>query len=74
MEGFVDGKFNEDEAAERLERDEIVVEEYGLIDRDFELKPFLSRASRKSGWKPATTYRAKTVNLLVRWVPMSKRR
>ncbi len=41
VEAYLDEKFNEDEGAKRLERDEIVLKKFGLIDQDFELKPFL---------------------------------
>jgi hypothetical protein len=38
---YLEEKFNEDEGAKRLERDEIVLKKFGLLDRDFNLKPFL---------------------------------
>ena len=41
VEAYLDEKFNEDEGAKRLERDEIVLKKFGLIDQDFDLKPFL---------------------------------
>jgi len=41
VESYLDEKFNEDESAKRLERDEIVLKKFGLLDRDFDLKPFL---------------------------------
>jgi hypothetical protein len=34
-------KMNEDEGAKRLERSELVLKKFGLLDRDFALKPFL---------------------------------
>src|ERR1700685_2314604 len=34
-------KFDEDEGARRLERSEIVLKKFGLLDRDFHLRPFL---------------------------------
>ena len=33
--------FDEDESAKRLQRSEIVLKKFGLLDRDFQLKPFL---------------------------------
>ena len=33
--------FAEDESAKRLQRSEIVLKKFGLLDRDFDLKPFL---------------------------------
>jgi hypothetical protein len=38
---YLNEKFNEDEGAKRMERDEIVLKKFGLLDRDFDLKPFL---------------------------------
>src|SRR5260370_40270622 len=34
-------KFDEDEGAKRMERSEIVLKKFGLLDRDFHLRPFL---------------------------------
>ena len=34
-------KFDEDKGAKRMERSEIVLKKFGLIDRDFHLRPFL---------------------------------
>jgi hypothetical protein len=41
VESYLKEKFNEDEGAKRLQRGEIVLEKFGLLDRDFALKPFL---------------------------------
>jgi hypothetical protein len=41
VEKYLQKKFDEDESAKRLQRDEIVLEKFGLLDRDFALKPFL---------------------------------
>jgi hypothetical protein len=41
VESYLQQKFNEDESAKRLQRGEIVLEKFGLLDRDFALKPFL---------------------------------
>ncbi len=38
---YLEAKFKEDEGAKRLERDEIVLKKFGLLDHDFDLKPFL---------------------------------
>lgn len=38
---YLNEKFKEDEGAKRLERDEIVLKKFGLLDHDFNLKPFL---------------------------------
>jgi hypothetical protein len=41
VESYLSQKFEEDEGARRLQRDEIVLKKFGLLDRDFDLKPFL---------------------------------
>ena len=41
VESYLKQKFDEDEGAKRLQRGEIVLEKFGLLDRDFALKPFL---------------------------------
>jgi hypothetical protein len=41
VESYLKQKFDEDESAKRLQRSEIVLKKFGLLDRDFALKPFL---------------------------------
>jgi hypothetical protein len=41
VESFLKVKFEEDESAKRMQRSEIVLKKFGLLDRDFALKPFL---------------------------------
>ncbi len=41
VESYLKQKFDEDEGAKRLQRAEIVMNKFGLLDRDFALKPFL---------------------------------
>lgn len=41
VESYLKQKFDEDESAKRMQRGEIVLEKFGLLDRDFALKPFL---------------------------------
>ena len=41
VEAYLRGKFDEDEGAKRMQRDEIVLKKFGLLDRDFDLRPFL---------------------------------
>jgi len=41
VESYLEEKFNDDEGAKRLQRDEIVLKKFGLLDHDFQLKPFL---------------------------------
>jgi hypothetical protein len=38
---YLEKKFAEDEGAKRMERAEIVLKKFGLLDRDFRLRPFL---------------------------------
>jgi hypothetical protein len=56
-------KFDEDEGAKRLERSEIVLKKFGLLDRDFHLRPFLLSllTEQIAGFYDNKT---KTVNLL----------
>jgi len=41
VEHYLKEKFDEDESNRRLQRGEIVLKKFGLLDRDFDLKPFL---------------------------------
>ncbi len=41
VEHYLNEKFEEDEGAKRMQRGEIVLKKFGLLDRDFVLKPFL---------------------------------
>ena len=41
VEEYLKKKFEEDESARRMQRSEIVLKKFGLLDRDFALKPFL---------------------------------
>ncbi len=41
VERYLEQKFNNDKDAQRMERDEIVLKKFGLLDRDFALRPFL---------------------------------
>jgi hypothetical protein len=41
IESYLEKKFAEDQSAKRLQRGQIVLEKFGLLDRDFALKPFL---------------------------------
>ena len=60
---FLRQKFDEDEGAKRLERSEIVLKKFGLLDRDFHLRPFLISllTEQIAGFYDDKT---KTVNLL----------
>jgi len=72
VEAYLEVKFNEDESAKRLERDEIVLKKFGLLDRDFELKPFLL-ALLKEQIEAYYDSKTKTVNLLD-WVDVDEQK
>jgi hypothetical protein len=63
VEAYLEEKFNEDESARRMERDEIVLKKFGLLDRDFELKPFML-ALLKEQIEAYYDSKTKTVNML----------
>jgi hypothetical protein len=56
-------KFDEDAGAKRMEREEIVLKKFGLLDRDFHLQPFMISllTEQVAGYYDNKT---KTVNLL----------
>lgn len=60
---FLRKKFDEDEGARRLEREELVLKKFGLLDQDFQLRPFLISllTEQIAGFYDNKT---KTVNLL----------
>jgi hypothetical protein len=60
---FLRKKFDEDESTKRLERSEIVLKKFGLLDHDFHLRPFLISllTEQIAGFYDDKT---KTVNLL----------
>lgn len=63
VEKFLEEKFRDDESAKRLQRSELVLKKFGLLDRDFQLQPFLLSLLRE---QIAGYYdnKAKTINLL----------
>lgn len=63
VESYLREKFDEDEDAKRMERSEIVLKKFGLLDRDFNLKPFLL-ALLKEQIEAYYDPKTKTVNLL----------
>jgi hypothetical protein len=63
VEGYLREKFDEDEDAKRMQRSEIVLKKFGLLDRDFNLKPFLL-ALLKEQIEAYYDPKTKTVNLL----------
>jgi hypothetical protein len=63
VESYLKEKFDEDEGAKRLQRGEIVLKKFGLLDRDFDLKPFLL-VLLKEQIEAYYDTKTKTVNLL----------
>ncbi len=63
VEAYLTEKLNEDQDAKRMQNSEIVLKKFGLLDRDFELKPFLI-ALLKEQIEAYYDSKTKTVNLL----------
>ena len=72
VEGYLKEKFDEDEGAKRLQRGEIVLKKFGLLDHDFDLKPFLL-ALLKEQIEAYYDSKAKTVNLLD-WISIDEQK
>jgi hypothetical protein len=72
VESYVKKKFDEDDSARRLQRDEIVLKKFGLLDRDFDLKPFLL-ALLKEQVEAYYDAKAKTVYILD-WVDIEEQK
>jgi hypothetical protein len=72
VESYLTEKFNEDEGAKRLQRGEIVLKKFGLLERDFELKPFLL-ALLKEQIEAFYDSKTKTVNMLD-WVSIEEQK
>lgn len=72
VESYLQEKFNEDSDAKRLQRDEIVLKKFGLLDRDFQLKPFLL-ALLKEQIEAYYDSKTKTVNMLD-WVDIDEQK
>jgi len=72
VENYLSEKFNDDEDAKRMQRSEIVLKKFGLLDRDFDLTPFLLSLLKEqieAYYDPKT----KTVNLLD-WVSVDEQK
>ncbi|MHB8302219.1 MAG: hypothetical protein ACYDC6_05170 [Acidobacteriaceae bacterium] len=67
VEHYLMQQLHDDRDAKRLERSELVLKKFGLLDRDFQLQPFLIQLFREqiAGYYNDKT---KTVNLLD-WIP-----
>ena len=72
VEAYLEKKFNEDQGTKRLQRDEIILKKFGLLDKDFELRPFLL-ALLKEQIEAYYDSKTKTVNLLD-WVSVDEQK
>jgi hypothetical protein len=72
VENYLNEKFNEDRGAKRLQRDEIVLKKFGLLDRDFALRPYLL-ALLKEQIEAYYDEKTQTVNLLD-WVDVEEQK
>ena len=65
-------KFDEDKSNKRMEQSELVLKKFGLLDRDFQLRPFLLSllSEQIAGFYDN---KAKTMNLLD-WVPIEQQK
>jgi hypothetical protein len=72
VESYLKEKFEEDQGAKRLQRSEIVLKKFGLLDRDFSLKPFLL-ALLKEQIEAYYDSKTKTVNMLD-WVDIEEQK
>src|ERR1035437_7435625 len=72
VESYLKEKFEEDESAKRLQRGEIVLKKFGMLDRDFDLKPFLL-ALLKEQIEAYYDSKTKTVNLLD-WIDIDEQK
>jgi hypothetical protein len=72
VESYLQEKFNDDQSAKRLQRDEIVLKKFGLLDRGFDLKPFLL-ALLKEQIEAFYDSKTKTVNMLD-WVDIDEQK
>ncbi len=72
VEKYLIEKFNDDEDAKRMQRSEIVLKKFGLLDRDFNLKPFLL-ALLKEQIEAYYDPKTKTVNMLD-WIAVDEQK
>ena len=72
VESYLSKKFDEDQDAKRMQRDEVVLKKFGLLDRDFKLKPFLLELLKEQ-IEAYYDSKTKTVNLLD-WVDVDEQK
>ncbi len=66
VESYLKHQMDDDQAAKRMQRDEIVLKKFGLLDRDFDLQPFLLSLLKE---QIAAYYDSKTKTVyLLDWV------
>jgi len=72
VESYLQQKMAEDQSAKRMQRDEIVLKKFGLLDRDFALQPFLLALLKEQieGYYDAKT---KTIYMLD-WVDIEEQK
>ncbi len=63
VEKYLKAKLDDDQDSKRMQQDEIVLKKFGLLDRDFALKPFML-ALLKEQIEAFYDSKSKTVNLL----------
>ncbi len=72
VEAYLREKFNDDQDAKRLQKGEIVLKKFGLLDKDFDLKPFLLELLNEQIEAYYDT-KTKTVNMLD-WVSVDEQK
>jgi hypothetical protein len=72
VESYLNEKFSEDESAKRLQKGEIVLKKFGLLDRDFDLKPFLLELLKEQ-IEAYYDSKTKTVNMLD-WIDIDEQK
>jgi hypothetical protein len=72
VESYLKEKFDEDESARRMQQSEIVLKKFGLLDRDFALKPFLLQLLKEQ-IEAYYDFKTKTVYMLD-WVGIDEQK
>ncbi len=72
VEAYLKEKFSDDQDAKRLQKGEIVLKKFGLLDKDFDLKPFLLELLNEQIEAYYDT-KTKTVNMLD-WVSVDEQK
>ncbi|MGP8227094.1 MAG: hypothetical protein ACLQGT_13185, partial [Terracidiphilus sp.] len=72
VESDLKEKFDEDESARRMQQSEIVLKKFGLLDRDFALKPFLLQLLKEQ-IEAYYDFKTKTVYMLD-WVGIEEQK